>query len=164
MGRVVNYELDVGLIEGELNHPDLDIIPWRDDELAVFCHPNDPLAALAAKQKPISDEQLTAASWILREAGSGTRQAFDRAMHGLLPELNIKLELQHTEAIKRAVEARLGVGCLSLITLADAFKRGSLVRLHTPQRDFSRQPYLIVHKQKYRGAGIDAWLDLYAKK
>src|SRR5690606_2319777 len=100
------------------------------------------------------------ARWILREAGSGTRQAFDRALHGLLPELHITLELQHTEAIKRAVEAGLGIGCLSLITLGDAFKRGSLIRLSVPQRDFSRQLYLIVHKQKYRSAGINAWIEM----
>lgn len=154
--RVLNYELDVGLIEGELNHPELDMIPWRRDELAVFCHPDDPLTRLTE----VSDNDLRSARWILREAGSGTRQAFDRAMSGLLPDLHIALELQHTEAIKRAVEARLGIGCLSLITLTDAFKRGSLVRLKVPARDFSRQLYLIVHKQKYRSAGINAWLKL----
>jgi len=154
--RVLNFELDVGLIEGELNHPDLEILPWRQDELAVFCHPDDPLA----QQQAVSDDDLRKARWILREAGSGTRQAFDRAMSGLLPDLTIAIELQHTEAIKRAVEARLGIGCLSMITLADAFNRGSLKRLNVPGRDFSRQLYLIIHKQKYRSAGINAWLNL----
>lgn len=154
--RVLNFELDVGLIEGELNHPDLEILPWRQDELAVFCHPDDPLA----QQQAVSDDDLRKACWILREAGSGTRQAFDRAMSGLLPDLTIAIELQHTEAIKRAVEARLGIGCLSMITLADAFNRGSLKRLNVPGRDFSRQLYLIIHKQKYRSAGINAWLNL----
>ncbi|WP_430461888.1 LysR family transcriptional regulator [Thalassolituus sp. LLYu03] len=155
--KVLNYELDVGLIEGEINHPDLDILPWRGDELAVFCHPQHPLALSGRR---VSDDDLRAAQWILREAGSGTRQAFDRAMHGLLPDLTITLELQHTEAIKRAVEAGLGIGCLSTITLSDAFRRGSLIHLPVPGRDFSRQLYLIVHKQKYRSAGIDAWLTL----
>ncbi len=158
--RVLNYELDVGLIEGELNHPDLEIIPWRMDELAVFCHPDHPLAA----QDTVSDDGLRQASWILREAGSGTRQAFDRAMSGLLPDLTIAIELQHTEAIKRAVEAQLGIGCLSMITLTDAFKRGSLKRLHVPSRDFSRQLYIIIHKQKYRSAGINAWLNLCSEQ
>ena len=65
----------------------------------------------------------------MREQGSGTRQSFERGMHGLLPDLNILLELEHTEAIKRAVEADLGIGCLSKVVLADAFKRGSLVPL-----------------------------------
>lgn len=158
--QVLNYQLDTGLIEGELNHPELDVMPWRDDTLAIFCHPEHPLAVRQQRGDNIRDQDLLAASWILREPGSGTRQAFDRAMHGLLPELNISLELQHTEAIKRAVEAQLGVGCLSLITLQDAFKRGSLVQIDVPARDFSRTLYLIVHKQKYRSAGLNAWLQL----
>lgn len=158
--KVLNYELDVGLIEGEINHPELDIMPWRSDELAVFCHPQHPLAQRLQQGHAITDDDLRQAQWILRETGSGTRQAFDRAMHGLLPDLHIALELQHTEAIKRAVEADLGIACLSMITLSDAFKRGSLVHLPVPARDFNRQLYLIVHRQKYRSAGIDAWLQL----
>ena len=55
-----------------------------------------------------SDDDLRGAAWIVRERGSGTRQTFDRAMRGLLPHLHIALELQHTEAIKGAVEAGLG--------------------------------------------------------
>ena len=158
--RVLNFQLDIGLIEGELNHPDLEVIPWREDELAVFCHPQHPLAQRQANGQSIDDSDLKQASWILRESGSGTRQAFDRAMHGILPELNLQLELQHTEAIKRAVEAQLGIGCLSLITLEDAFRRGSLVHIRLPQRDFSRTLYLIIHRQKYRSAGLNAWLAL----
>jgi len=152
--KVLNYELDIGLIEGELQHPELELIPWREDKLVVFCSPNHAFA----KEPQLSDRQMSTADWILRETGSGTRQAFDRAMHGLLPQLNVNLELQHTEAIKRAVEANLGIGCLSEITLADAFERGSLVALATPQRDFSRQLYFILHKQKFRSAGIELWM------
>jgi len=154
--KVLNFDLDIGLIEGELQHSDLDVIPWRDDELAVFCSPEHPLA----QKNTITDKDLLAASWILREAGSGTRQAFERAMHGILPDLNVAHELQHTEAIKRAVEANLGLGCLSQITLEDAFKRGSLVRLPVPQRDFERQFYFILHQQKFRTAGIEQWMAL----
>lgn len=154
--KVLNFDLDIGLIEGELQHSDLEVIPWRDDELAVFCSPSHPLA----QKKCITDQDLTTAKWILREAGSGTRQAFERAMHGILPNLNISHELQHTEAIKRAVEANLGIGCLSNITLEDAFKRGSLIRLPVPHRDFQRQFYFILHKQKFKTAGIDQWMEL----
>ena len=95
---------------------------------------------------------------VLRESGSGTRQAFDVAMHGILSALDVDLELQHTEAIKRAVERGMGLGCLSKITLVDAFRRGSLVPLLVPHRDFHRQFYFILHKNKYRSAGIQSWL------
>lgn len=154
--KVLEFELDVGLIEGEYHHPDLEIIPWREDELLVFCSPEHPLAG----RKQISDGDLLAQTWILRERGSGTRQAFERAMHGLLPRLHIGLELQHTEAIKRAVEANLGIGCLSAITLEEAFRDGRLVQLKPPPRDFHRHFYFVLHKQKYRSAGIQRWLDL----
>ncbi|GAA5443691.1 HTH-type transcriptional regulator CysL [Microbulbifer sp. NBRC 101763] len=154
--RVLNFELDLGLIEGEFNHPDLEMIPWRSDELVVFCAPSHPLA----KRKRLTDRDLLKAIWITREPGSGTRQTFDRAMAGLLPSLHILLELQHTEAIKRAVEAGLGISCLSKVSLADALKRGSLIALPVPQRDFHREFYFALHTQKYRSAGIERWLEL----
>ncbi|BFN14625.1 MULTISPECIES: LysR family transcriptional regulator [Marinobacter] len=155
--RVRDFELDIGLIEGELQSPELEVIPWREDELTVFCSPSHPLA----RKQALTDEDLRQAVWIMREPGSGTRQSFERGMHGLLPDLNILLELEHTEAIKRAVEADLGIGCLSKVVLADAFKRGSLVPLSVPDyRKFDRQFYFILHKQKYRSAGIARWMSL----
>ncbi|GAA5316200.1 MAG: LysR family transcriptional regulator [Candidatus Pelagadaptatus aseana] len=154
--KVENFELDVGLIEGELQHTDLEVIPWRGDDLVVFCAPQHPLAG----RQELSDEDLLQAEWVVRESGSGTRQAFDRAMHGLVGELQLRHELQHTEAIKRAVEACLGIGCLSEIALRDAFRRGSLVPLPVPHRDWHRQFYIIIHKQKYRSAGVESWLSL----
>jgi DNA-binding transcriptional LysR family regulator len=154
--KVINFELDIGLIEGEINHPELDVIPWQDDALIVFCAPDHPLA----KNKKVSDQQLLKAQWVLREKGSGTRQTFDRAMHGLLPQLDISLELQHTEAIKRAVESKLGIGCLSKVALHDAFAKGRLLPLKTPTRNFSRQFYFIIHRQKYRSVILKRWLEL----
>ena len=46
------------------------------------------------------------------------------------------------------------------ITLRDAIKRGSLIELPVPHRDWHRRFYLILHKQKYRSAGIERWLEL----
>jgi len=154
--RVARFELDMGLIEGELRHPELHIVHWRHDELVVFAAPGHPLAQAEA----LSDQQLLTLPWIVRERGSGTRQAFDRAMHGLLADLHIAMELQHTEAIKRAVEAGLGVGCLSRICLAEAFRRGSLVPLAVPGRDFRRELFLITHRDKYHSATLKQWLAL----
>ena len=158
--KVLNYDLDIGLIEGELQNSDLEVTPWRDDELAVFCSPQHPLAKKVLAKQTITDNDLLAARWILRETGSGTQQAFERAMHGIFPNLEVAHELQHTEAIKRAVEANLGISCLSEITLKDVFERGNLIRLPVPHRDFKRKFYFIIHKQKYRSAGIEQWISL----
>ncbi|MDC0663468.1 LysR family transcriptional regulator [Marinobacter sp. SS21] len=155
--RVIDFELDIGLIEGELQSPELEVIPWLADELVVFCAPSHPLA----KKGSLSDQDLKEATWIMREPGSGTRQTVERGMHGILPEMKILLELEHTEAIKRAVETGLGIGCLSRVCLEDAFRRGNLVPLEVPDyRRFDRQFYFILHKQKYRSAGIDRWMAL----
>ncbi|WP_444929212.1 LysR family transcriptional regulator [Microbulbifer sp. SSSA002] len=154
--RVLNFELDLGLIEGEINHPELEIIPWRNDELVVFCAPSHPLA----QRKRLRDKDLLNATWITRESGSGTRQTFERAMAGILPSLHILLELQHTEAIKRAVEAGLGISCLSRVSLADALKRESLIELSVPHRNFHREFYFALQRQKYRSAGIERWIEL----
>ena len=154
--QIANHELDLGLIEGDCHHPDIEVQPWIADELVVFSSPNHPLT----KQKRITMEQLLLEPWILREKGSGTRETFDRAFHNHHAELNIRLELEHTEAIKRAVESGLGIGCISRLALRDAFRRGSLVQLATANLDLSRYFYFLWHKQKYQTNGMREFLTL----
>jgi DNA-binding transcriptional LysR family regulator len=158
--RVANFELDVGLIEGELSHPSLRITPFRDDELVVFAAPSHPLA----RKRALTDADLKHAQWIVREHGSGTRQAFDRAMSGILPELHIALELPHTEVIKRAVAAGLGLGCVSRLALVDDFEAGTLKPRPVPHRDFRRQFYIVVHRQKHVGTELRRWLALLERR
>ncbi len=153
---VKNYQLDIGIVEGELQDTELDVTRWRPDELVVFCAPNHPFA----KKKQLTDEDLKAARWIVRERGSGTRQAFELAMHGILPELKIELELQHIEGIKSAVKAGLGVGCISRIALEDAFKHKSLVPCAVPTRDFKRSFFFVLRKQQHLSKGLENWLAL----
>ncbi|RMU46131.1 hypothetical protein ALP29_201381 [Pseudomonas syringae pv. avii] len=129
---------------------------WVEDELVVFCAPQHPLA----KRAQVTLEELTREAWILREQGSGTRLTFDQAMRHHRNGLNVRLELEHTEAIKRAVESGLGIGCISRLALRDAFRRGNLVELATPELDLSRQFYFIWHKQKYQTSAMREFLEL----
>ncbi|TRU18065.1 MAG: LysR family transcriptional regulator [Microcystis aeruginosa Ma_MB_F_20061100_S19] len=154
--QIANHELDLGLIEGDCNHPDIAVQPWIADELVVFSAPSHPLA----QQRKITIEQLLQEPWILREKGSGTRATFDRALHNHHSQLKIRLELEHTEAIKRAVESGLGIGCISRLALKDAFRRGSLVPLATPSLDLGRFFYFLWHKQKYQTTGMKEFLNL----
>lgn len=148
--QIINHELDLGLIEGDTHHPDIEVQPWIADELVVFSAPGHPLA----KVSNISVEQLLQEPWILREKGSGTRETFDRALRNNHAKLNIRLELEHTEAIKRAVESGLGIGCISRLALKEAFRRGSLVPLDTPDINLGRYFYFLWHKQKYQTTGM----------
>ncbi|MNE38657.1 HTH-type transcriptional activator CmpR [compost metagenome] len=156
MQQVAHYEIDLGLIEGDCHHPDLEVQRWVEDELVVFCAPQHPLA----KRGHASLTELTREAWILREQGSGTRLTFDQAMRHHHTALNIRLELEHTEAIKRAVESGLGIGCISRLALRDAIRRGSLVAVETPELDLVRQFYFIWHKQKYQTSAMREFLEL----
>src|SRR6185295_11249468 len=154
--KVRNFEIDIGLVEGELHEKDLRVMPWCDDELVVFCAPGHPFCGRPA----LSDEDLMNIAWIVREPGSGTRQAFEHAMHGILSDLDIRFELQDTEAIKSAVAAGMGVGCVSRIALEDAIQLGRLVACRVPHRDFRRQFFFALHDEKYLSPSLQSWLDL----
>ena len=148
--QLIHYELDLGLIEGSCRHPDLIVEPWVEDQLVVFCAPQHP----AARRRPVSIAGLAGEDWILREPGSGTRETFDQALRHFDGRLNVRLELEHTEAIKRAVESGLGIGCISRLALREAFRRGSLVPLETPELDLRRQFQFVTHRRKYVTAGM----------
>ncbi len=151
---ILAYELDMGFLEGEYPHTDLNFEKWRDDELVVFAAPSHPLACKQA----LSTADLLAAKWVLRERGSGTRQAFDRAVHDIAGDVQIDFELEHTEAIKRTVEEGESLGCLSRIAVQDALRSGRFVELSMGDRDMQRNFYLVTHKNKYRDVSLQAWL------
>ncbi len=153
--QLLNHEIDLALVEGELNHGDVEVHHWFDDQLCIIASPNHPLA----EKSHISDEDLIEAVWISREIGSGTRQGFERAMHGIMSDLNILLELEHTEAIKRAVRSDLGLACLSEIAVEDEVVEGKLVKLNVEGRDLIRGFYWMVHKKRSFTQAMHAFVD-----
>ncbi|MCP4209869.1 MAG: LysR family transcriptional regulator [Halieaceae bacterium] len=154
VAQVLNFDVDIGMIEGEVHHRDLELIPWREDELIVFCAADHPLA----KKKSLTNKDIREAPWILREPDSGARQTFDRALAGLLPSINIYLELKHNEAIKNAVESGLGIGCLSQIVLQKNFANGDLVPLTLPRRNMRRRFYFAQPRKRYRLEPVEYWM------
>ena len=151
--QVANFEIDVAPHRGRGRAPRSGgDAPGATTSWWCSAPPATPAPASAS----LTDEDLRRAAWIVREQGSGTRQTFDRAMRGLLPGLHIALALQHTEAIKEAVAAGLGLGCVSRIALQEAFPRGTLRPCRVPQRDFRRKFYFLLHRHKFRSAGITA--------
>nr|WP_299245922.1 LysR family transcriptional regulator [uncultured Halomonas sp.] len=154
--HIVQHELDLGLIEGDCQHQDVVMQPWVEDALTVFCAPGHPLA----RAGEASLDRLLRETWIMREQGSGTRLTLEQAMRHRRGRFDILLELEHTEGIKRAVESGLGIGCVSRLALRDAFRRGSLVPVATPELDLRRQFTFIWHRHKYLTTGIREFLRL----
>lgn len=150
---LLDHRLDIGCVEGPVTHPLLEVRAWRDDRLAVCAPPDHPLA----RKRRLQPADFAAARWVLREPGSATRTTSERVLAQLPPGETV-LELDQTEAIKQAVIAGLGIACLPAVAVTDAVAAGRLKALKTPFLDLRRTLSLLLHRQKYRGVLLDAFL------
>ncbi|KGK88724.1 LysR family transcriptional regulator [Desulfosporosinus sp. HMP52] len=106
---VRSNHLDLGLVEGEVNHADLDVQALMDDEIILVVPNQHVLAGLPV----VTAEDLQDRVWILRESGSGTRDYSDK----LIKEWKIDVKKTHifgsSQAVKQAVIAGLGIALVS---------------------------------------------------
>lgn len=144
--RVQGHAIDVGFVEGPAPSGDLDAVPWQTDELVLFCSASHPLAEGGRlRQRDVVDMR-----WVLREQGSGTRAVFERAVGDDARRLNHALELGHSEAVRRAVEAGAGIGCLSRRVVQDGLESGALVDLAPPTGwELARTFWLVTRPSAY---------------
>jgi len=103
------------------------------------------------------------AHWIMREKGSGTREIFETAMYAKGIKCSIAMELGHTEAIKIAVEAGLGVGCLSRMAVKRELENGWLIEINSPL-DLKRLLIILTRENEYRTTLMKAYLALLEGK
>ncbi|WP_448096685.1 LysR family transcriptional regulator [Luteibacter yeojuensis] len=150
---VLDHDFDIGCVEGPVAHPALEVRPWKEDRLVVCARPEHPLT----RKKRLRREDFTGERWVLRERGSATRALSERAL-AELPEGNIVLELDQSEAIKQAVIAGLGIACLPDVAVGDAVRAGRIAVLPTPFLDLRRTLSVLLHRQRYRGAVLEAFL------
>lgn len=147
------FESDAGWIEGLSRHPDLEAFPWREDRLVVVAAPRHPLAGCRVSAAALSD-----ARWVLREKGSGTREVFEDAIAGKFELRHVPLELGGIGAIKRAVMAGAGLGCMSRSAVEPELKARQLRLVTVPGLDLRRQITLLVHRRKYVDSGLRGFL------
>lgn len=143
---VSRLEVDMGLIEGPCREPELRVVPWRQDDLVIVCAPTHSLVPDGAQRVPL--KALRQARWLLREAGSGTREAVEQALLSHLHHLEGEMLPGSTEAIKQAAAEGLGLACLSLCAVQDLLTLGRLVVLETTLPRLTRRLYLIHHRRK----------------
>ncbi|RZK97128.1 MAG: LysR family transcriptional regulator [Methylobacterium sp.] len=152
-------QAELGFVEGALDDPTLASTTIAQDQLVLVVAPGHAFAGAT----DLEPENLAGADWVLREAGSGTRSAFEAALGaaGLAAaQLRVTLELPSNEAVRAAVEAGGGAAVLSETVVAAALRTGTLVRaaFALPSRPFR----VLRHKERYRSRAADALLDLIA--
>jgi DNA-binding transcriptional LysR family regulator len=154
--QLARHELDLGLIEGSCRHPDLHRRTLGGRRTGGVLRAGAPAGA-----PRLGDARGTGRGGVDRPgAGSGTRETLDQALRHHHSAMNIRLELEHTEAIKRAVEFGLGIGCISRLALREAFRRGSLVAIETPELDLRRHFQFLWQRRKFQTAGMREFIDL----
>ncbi|MGB2078810.1 MAG: LysR family transcriptional regulator [Vibrio sp.] len=184
--KLIDYELDVGLVEGQVHHKQVSMHSWHQDQMCVVCSPSHPLvkhweishdsnqslhqasdfttnlAQTSDKSSPsdikIAIHQLENSLWLTREPGSGTREFFLQNLAPRLKHWQIAFELNTTEAIINATTANLGLACLSKLSAQHAIDDGRVCELQLPL-DMTRQFWLLTHKNKYHSPLIDTFIE-----
>lgn len=144
--KLSNHEINVGFIESMLSYPKLTQIPFAQDELIIIA----PTDAGYIESSHITVEELIRLPFIIREKGSGTRQVMEDTLrkNGVQPsELNIILELEHTEAIKSSVEAGLGVSIISKSAVKKELELNTLKQVKVDDIVLFRNFYIIYHEE-----------------
>src|SRR3954469_531255 len=121
--RVARREVSLGLA-GELDLPDgVFAEPFLDDEVIGIAPPDQ----LKLKRGRASLRDLANTTLLVREHGSSTRAVAERYLARARFHPAKRWELDSNEAIKRSVQAGLGIGFVSKLVVAHELTRGDLV-------------------------------------
>ncbi len=142
---VIGGDAELGFIEGTLDEPALSSSVIANDRLVVV--------AGAGNQHEVRAEDLMRESWIMREAGSGTRAVLEQALREMGNDpasLNVSLVLPSNEAVLSAVRSGTCVTALSQSIVTPFVENGQLRALDVelPPRRFT----LLRHKERHRTA------------
>ncbi|AFZ45591.1 transcriptional regulator, LysR family [Halothece sp. PCC 7418] len=157
--RILQYLTD--------NQDDFYILSQLPSTVDVTAHRilENPLVAIApanhplAKESKIPFERLAEEPFIMREPGSGTRQALEELFHKHDLELKVRLELGSNEAIKQAILGGLGISVLSQHTLTLEKDTGLFAILDVEHLPIQRNWYAIYPAGKQPSVVARTFLD-----
>jgi DNA-binding transcriptional LysR family regulator len=134
--------IDLGIVAYPAKHPQVTVIPFREDRLVVVCPPNHPFSTL----KKITLNKLDGQAFVAYERDIATRKAIDQ----LLKDRNITVqyagEYDNIETIKRAVEIGQGITIVPLASVQHELEHGTLRVVHLSDETLLR-PLGIIHKR-----------------
>ncbi len=156
---ILENKVDFAFVEGDIHSEEiLREVIWKD-ELVFICGEENNLKSY----KEISGEELEKQKLIMREEGSGTRERTELFLKKNKIKYNTFLELGSTEAIKKTVEANLGIGCLSHTVIKDKVKNKELYMFRLSEGRIERDLLLIVHSDKFVSNNMKTFIE-YSKR
>ncbi|HXH81770.1 MAG TPA: selenium metabolism-associated LysR family transcriptional regulator, partial [Candidatus Tectomicrobia bacterium] len=159
--RVQTNELDLGIVGGhELAAGERCLAAGIDDELFLVVPPRHRWA----RSRALAPARLAEEPLLLREEGSATRRVTERALQQAGIAYRAGMELGHTEAIKQAVMAGLGVAFLSVYAIRREVDRGDLVALRLQRPRIQRHFHVIHNEGRLLTASARAFMAALARQ
>jgi len=153
--RVRARELDLGVVGGHMLPPGQECLAaGLLDELVLVVAPRHPWA----RRRDIPPARLAEAPLLMREEGSATRRVTERALRQAGIAFRTAMELDHTEAIKQAVMAGLGVAFLSTHAIRGEVATGRIRALRLRGLRIHRHFHVIHHSARRLGASARAFM------
>lgn len=145
MEEILNHQLNFGLVEAPVNHPDMHMEAVMSDELRLVV----PKGHALAGRESVTLAEVMEYAFVLREQGSGTRLVMEEQLkkREIDPsQMKIVMELGSTGAVKSAVEAGLGIAFLSASSVKHEVTLGLMEIVKISDAKFHRQFYSIYLK------------------
>ena len=114
---------DFGLVSFPRKSRDLKTLPWRDEDFVLTCAPGHPLARNLAVEPP----HLQGVKYVGFDRGLTIRRKVDRFLREQKVAVDVVLEFDNIENIKKAVESEAGVALLPEPTVRREVQAGTLV-------------------------------------
>ncbi len=144
LALVAAERAEVALVGSPAEHPDLRVTPFMHDHLVVIVAPDD----LWADRSYVEPNELLQRMFLTREPGSALHATVERLLGIAALSSESVILLGETEAIKRSVEAGIGVALIQGIAVQREIASGTLRALRLSSGDDSRT-YAYVHRQSY---------------
>ena len=158
--KLLKSELDMAIVEGEIQSPDLITIPVIDDYLVLLCKNNHSI--LDNKNLQLTD--LKNQRFAVRENGSGTKDFLEHLLSKHKISVQIAWEASSTDTIKRAI---LDDNCLSLLSIhtfeEDILDNKIQIINNINLSPFKRSFKLVYHKDKILSSSMKVLEDLLRK-
>lgn len=136
--KLLNYEVDLALVENESSQSNIHYSPFLDDEIVVVTGNK----SIYSKRKNISLADFQQIPIVLREKGSGTLEVIQHALLKQdikLEKLNILIHLGSTESIKNFLSNFDGIALISEKAIRHELFSGQLVQLSIKNMQIGRR-------------------------
>ncbi len=153
---VLNEKADLGIVSFPYARRDLSVIPWRHEDMVMACPPDHPLGV----KKEIELSRINQEKFVTFDKQLIIRKEINRFLRDHKIDVDVSLEFDNIEAIKRAVEAGSGISILPRPTLDHEVKSGILKAIPFKTINFKRPLGIIYRRGKHFTLSMNRFVEL----